>query len=130
MPALGHLQEDDINVLHAYLTQLAGTPDTSAQSRRTTSWARLAAACRCFPTCETWKWRPRTCFWSTTRRKQELPSVGETNVDRVSSHVPKRGGKGVSERDVARVARERGPHAARHAPIAETGARRDTPTRP
>jgi mono/diheme cytochrome c family protein len=41
MPALGHLQEDDINVLYAYLTQLAGSPDASTQSRRTTSWARL-----------------------------------------------------------------------------------------
>ena len=41
MPALTHLQEADIDVLYAYLTQLAGSPDASPQSRRTTSWARL-----------------------------------------------------------------------------------------
>ena len=41
MPALAHLQEADINALYAYLTQLAGSPDASPQSRRTTSWARL-----------------------------------------------------------------------------------------
>jgi mono/diheme cytochrome c family protein len=41
MPALGHLQEADINVLYAYLTQLAGSPDALPQLRRTTSWARL-----------------------------------------------------------------------------------------
>jgi mono/diheme cytochrome c family protein len=41
MPALAHLQEADIDVLYAYLTQLAGSPDASPQSRRTTSWARL-----------------------------------------------------------------------------------------
>jgi mono/diheme cytochrome c family protein len=41
MPAFAHLQEADIDVLYAYLTQLAGSPDASPQSRRTTSWARL-----------------------------------------------------------------------------------------
>ena len=41
MPALAHLQEADIDVLYAYLTQLAGSPDASPQSGRTTSWARL-----------------------------------------------------------------------------------------
>ena len=40
--------------------------------------------CRCFPTCKMWKWRPRTCFWSTTRRKQEIPSVGEPGSPRAS----------------------------------------------
>ena len=41
MPALGHLEEADINVLYAYLTQLAGSPKASAQLQRTTSWSRL-----------------------------------------------------------------------------------------
>jgi mono/diheme cytochrome c family protein len=41
MPAIGHLQEADINALYAYLTQLAGSPDAPAQLQRTTSWARL-----------------------------------------------------------------------------------------
>jgi mono/diheme cytochrome c family protein len=41
MPAFAHLQEADIDAIYAYLTQLAGTPDASPQSRRTTSWARL-----------------------------------------------------------------------------------------
>jgi len=41
MPAFAHLQEADIDAIYAYLTQLAGTPDASRQSRRTTSWARL-----------------------------------------------------------------------------------------
>ena len=41
MPALAHLQEADIDVLYAYLTQLAGSPDPSPQVRRTASWARL-----------------------------------------------------------------------------------------
>ena len=41
MPALAHLQEADINAIYAYLTQLAGSPDATPQSRRTTSWARL-----------------------------------------------------------------------------------------
>jgi len=41
MPALAHLQEADIDVLYAYLTQLAGAPDARPQSRQTTSWARL-----------------------------------------------------------------------------------------
>ena len=41
MPALAHLQEADINVLYAYLTELAGSPDAPTQLRRTASWARL-----------------------------------------------------------------------------------------
>ena len=41
MPAFPHLQEADIDVLYAYLTQLAGSPDAAPQSRRTVSWARL-----------------------------------------------------------------------------------------
>jgi mono/diheme cytochrome c family protein len=41
MPALGHLQEADINMLYAYLTQLVGSPDPSPQLRRMTSWDRL-----------------------------------------------------------------------------------------
>ena len=41
MPALAHLQEADIDVLYAYLTQLSGSPDASPQSGRPTSWARL-----------------------------------------------------------------------------------------
>jgi mono/diheme cytochrome c family protein len=41
MPALAHLQDADIDVLYAYLTRLAGSPDASPQSRRTASWARL-----------------------------------------------------------------------------------------
>jgi mono/diheme cytochrome c family protein len=41
MPAFPHLQEQDIDALYAYLTHLAGAPDASPQSRRTTSWARL-----------------------------------------------------------------------------------------
>ena len=41
MPALEHLQKTDIDVLYTYLTELAGSPDALAPSRRTTSWARL-----------------------------------------------------------------------------------------
>jgi mono/diheme cytochrome c family protein len=41
MPPLAHLQDDDITVLYAYLTQLAGSPDASAQQRRTLAWPRL-----------------------------------------------------------------------------------------
>ena len=41
MPPLAHLQEADIKVLYAYLTQLAETPDSPRQSQRTVSWARL-----------------------------------------------------------------------------------------
>jgi hypothetical protein len=44
-------------------------------------WAGLpfitGDACRCSPICKIWKWRPLTCFWSTTRRRQEIPRVGE-----------------------------------------------------
>jgi mono/diheme cytochrome c family protein len=41
MPPLAHLQEADFTALYAYLTQLAGAPDASRQSRRTLSWSRL-----------------------------------------------------------------------------------------
>jgi mono/diheme cytochrome c family protein len=41
MPPLAHLQDADIKVLYAYLTQLAQTPDSPRQSQRTVSWARL-----------------------------------------------------------------------------------------
>lgn len=41
MPPLAHLQEADINLLYAYLTELARTPDSSGHSPRTVSWARL-----------------------------------------------------------------------------------------
>ena len=41
MPPLAHLKDDDIAVLYAYLTQLAGSPDARAQLRRTVTWARL-----------------------------------------------------------------------------------------
>jgi mono/diheme cytochrome c family protein len=41
MPPLEHLQDADFNALYAYLTQLAGTPDASPQTRRTVSWSRL-----------------------------------------------------------------------------------------
>ena len=41
MPAFAHLQEADIDVLYAYLTELAHTPDSRRQSQRTVSWARL-----------------------------------------------------------------------------------------
>ena len=41
MPAFPHLQEADVAALYAYLTELVGTPDAAAESRRTVSWARL-----------------------------------------------------------------------------------------
>jgi cytochrome c5 len=41
MPPLAHFQDADFASLYAYLTQLAGTPDAPAQSRRTVSWSRL-----------------------------------------------------------------------------------------
>ena len=41
MPPLAHLQDAEISVLYAYLTQLAGSPDALPQSQRTTSWSRL-----------------------------------------------------------------------------------------
>jgi len=41
MPPLAHLDEADFVALYAYLTQLAGSPDASPQSRRTVSWSRL-----------------------------------------------------------------------------------------
>jgi mono/diheme cytochrome c family protein len=41
MPPVAHLQKADVEVLYAYLTQLAQTPDSQLQSRRTVSWARL-----------------------------------------------------------------------------------------
>jgi mono/diheme cytochrome c family protein len=41
MPAFAHLQDADIDVLYAYLTRLAGSPDALPQLRQTTSWARL-----------------------------------------------------------------------------------------
>jgi cytochrome c5 len=41
MPARGYLQDADIDVLYAYLTQLAGAPDAKQQTHVTVSWARL-----------------------------------------------------------------------------------------
>ena len=41
MPPFAHLQEADIDVLYAYLTELAHTPDSQQQSQRTVSWGRL-----------------------------------------------------------------------------------------
>jgi mono/diheme cytochrome c family protein len=41
MPARGHLQQSDIDMLYAYLTQLAGSPDARPQTRTTVTWARL-----------------------------------------------------------------------------------------
>ena len=41
MPPRDYLREDDMHVLFAYLTQLAGTPDPQRQSFRRVSWARL-----------------------------------------------------------------------------------------
>ena len=41
MPPLAHLRDDDLAVLYAYLTQLAGSPDAPAQLHRTVTWARL-----------------------------------------------------------------------------------------
>ena len=41
MPPFAHLQEADIDVLYAYLTELADTPDSRRPSQRTVSWGRL-----------------------------------------------------------------------------------------
>ena len=41
MPPFAHLQEADIDVLYAYLTELAHNPDSRRQSQRTVSWSRL-----------------------------------------------------------------------------------------
>jgi mono/diheme cytochrome c family protein len=41
MPPLAHLQDADINLLYTYLSELAGTVDSKAQSGRTVSWPRL-----------------------------------------------------------------------------------------
>ena len=41
MPPLSHLSEVDFEVLYAYLTHLAGSPDELPQSRVTVSWSRL-----------------------------------------------------------------------------------------
>jgi mono/diheme cytochrome c family protein len=41
MPPRDYLQDDDMRVLFAYLTQLAGTPEASRQSTRVITWARL-----------------------------------------------------------------------------------------
>lgn len=41
MPPHNHLQTADIDVLYAYLTELAHAPDAPPASRRTVSWSRL-----------------------------------------------------------------------------------------
>jgi mono/diheme cytochrome c family protein len=41
MPPRAHLQESEIDMLYAYLTRLAGTPDVPVESHETMSWARL-----------------------------------------------------------------------------------------
>ena len=41
MPPRGHLRNADIDVLYAYLTQLAGSPDARPQATATVSWDRL-----------------------------------------------------------------------------------------
>ena len=41
MPPFAHLQEADIDVLYAYLTELADTPDSRRPSQWTVSWGRL-----------------------------------------------------------------------------------------
>jgi mono/diheme cytochrome c family protein len=41
MPARAHLDEADLDMLYAYLTELAGTPDGRPLTRRTVSWERL-----------------------------------------------------------------------------------------
>lgn len=41
MPPRDYLQEADMRMLFAYLTQLAGAPDRERQSTRVVSWARL-----------------------------------------------------------------------------------------
>ncbi len=41
MPPLGHLADVDIDMLYAYLTELAGTPDAQSLARKTVTWERL-----------------------------------------------------------------------------------------
>jgi cytochrome c5 len=41
MPPRAHLEESEIDMLYAYLTELAGTPDAGPLARRTVSWERL-----------------------------------------------------------------------------------------
>lgn len=41
MPPLAHLQRADIDLLYAYLTELAHSPDAKASAKRTVSWIRL-----------------------------------------------------------------------------------------
>lgn len=41
MPPRAHLDEADIDMLYAYLTRLADTPDAKALTQRTVSWERL-----------------------------------------------------------------------------------------
>lgn len=41
MPPRDYLQAEDVRVLFAYLTELAGTPDQQRQSTRAVSWARM-----------------------------------------------------------------------------------------
>jgi mono/diheme cytochrome c family protein len=41
MPPRAHLDEADIDMLYAYLTELAGTPDAKPLTQRTVSWERL-----------------------------------------------------------------------------------------
>ncbi len=41
MPPLAHLEKAEVDVLYAYLTQLAGNPDAQRLSARTVSWGRL-----------------------------------------------------------------------------------------
>ena len=41
MPPREHLQESDLDMLYAYLTELAGTPDARPLAAKTVSWARL-----------------------------------------------------------------------------------------
>ena len=41
MPPIAHLGESDIDMLYAYLTELARTPDAQPLTRKTVSWDRL-----------------------------------------------------------------------------------------
>jgi len=41
MPARGHLDDVDIDMLYAYLTELAGTPESKPLTHRTITWERL-----------------------------------------------------------------------------------------
>jgi mono/diheme cytochrome c family protein len=41
MPPLAHLDQADISVLYAYLSEVARTPDSKGHSPRSVSWARL-----------------------------------------------------------------------------------------